>query len=394
MFIFFHKFNKKFKISVVLYNSFFRLLICVFFLAQGFVTANLQAQNPYNNLLHNSADTNSCDIPFIEFQNMNFFKNFESFGKFAKGYTLFGYYAQAKAHFKITKDVKLSGGVHLQKYFGNKGFKRMEPVYTLLWKPNKNFSLQFGTIEPAESGISDILYHNEIHLNEKPINGFSIAYRKEKFQSTTWLQWDDYIFWDSPYPEVFTAASVNRLNFFNSGGHKLTGRFEFTAKHTGGQINRTEASVVTVLNGFLAADYEFKPNTYSKLQVFAGYTPSLNLAPQKKMLYNSGHGFTSGAHAAIQSYRFGLSYWYSHKWFSGDGNPLNSNISRHIEGYGQEKRALLIGHFFKRFIISEQIYAALTSDAYFDFYNHMLAYSYGFFMEIRLQKEIPTFKLQ
>jgi hypothetical protein len=372
----------------VLYNSFFCLIISVFFIIHGFGTASLHAQNPYNNLLYNYTDTNSFTKPTVEFQNLNFFKNVESFGKFFEGYTLFGYYVQGKAHFNITDKVILTGGIHLQKYFGNEGFKQAAPVYSVLWKADKSFSVRFGTIEPASFEISDLLYYSEIPLSGKPINGLSLKYRKKNIRNITWLQWDDYIFLDSPFPEVFTAGSVSRLSLYENKRHKLSGRFEFTAKHVGGQINRTDASVHTVLNGLLAADYEYKLSELSRLKLFASYTPALNSAPHKKLLYHLGHGFNSGVHARLQSYRFGLSYWYSYKWFSGDGNPLYSNISRRIEGYGQEKRALLTGHFFKRFVISDSVYAALTSEVYYDFYNHMLAYNYGFFMEIRLQKAL------
>lgn len=393
--LYFSQIYKKNQFLIVLYNSFFRFRVSVLIFILLLGSACLQAQDPYKKIFLNNPADSLHKHKSYEFYSTGFLDNFESFSKFAEGYTLFGYFAAGKAHFRLTDNLEIIGGLHFTKFFGAPGFCRPVPIYAFFWKTGEHFTVKFGNISAAAAyGVSDLLSHSELFFSENYMNGMKTEYRKGKFRNISRIHWERYIFQDSPFPEEFTIDGVSRLRLSeeNKGGDFLL-RLEYAIKHIGGQIDSSALPTETFFNALAGADFRYGSQK-KYLKLFAAYSPSIYSAPSKKPLYTNGHGFRAGAEAGFQRLSLGIKQWYSRKWVSGAGNPIYSNASRHIEGYGQERRSILTVYGNRHFFISENIHGYLTGEAFYDFYNHLFSFKTGFYMSIRLYGSLPFPKKQ
>ena len=102
------------------------------------MTENTTAQ-PLEQFFANNKNVNDSSKLNLSIENTNFLKNNEYFGDFAQGYTLIGYFLKPKINFSPHKKLKISAGVHLQKYSGIDKFTEIQPTFSVLFAPSSKF---------------------------------------------------------------------------------------------------------------------------------------------------------------------------------------------------------------------------------------------------------------
>src|SRR5580765_8127620 len=62
------------------------------------------------------------------------------------GYTLFGYQFSPTLSYHVTKNIRVDGGIYLQKDFGNSTFSTIAPIFSVKYQ-KKYFSVIFGNLD-------------------------------------------------------------------------------------------------------------------------------------------------------------------------------------------------------------------------------------------------------
>ena len=360
------------------------ILFFTFIFSKTITAQSLEKFFAYNENINDSSKLN------FSFENTNFIKNNEYFSDFAEGYTLIGYFLKPKINYNPHKKLKISGGLHIQKYSGIEKFTKIQPTFSVIFAPSKRFSVIFGELNgTAEHDLPETILDYENYLTNNVENGLQLLFNFKKIKSDIWLDWQQYIFKNSEYPEMFVIGTSNIFNLINlSGKHIFNIKFAGTGTHIGGQIDNSGVPVETILNTISGFEYDLNINNKNNIKFYSLYHTALDGSPQKKLQYIYGYGILSGIEYNYKNIDLKIEHWFSEYYFTNVGSPLYQSISKKKTNLYEDQRALIIGHFFWQNNYFKFMQFGLGADFYYDLYNYSLDYSYGFYIKIAIVKEI------
>lgn len=328
--------------------------------------------------------------------NTNFIKNNEYFNDFSEGYTLIGYFLKPRILFKAHKKVNIYAGIHLEKYFGAKKFTGFEPVFTVEYIHNKNFRLVFGELYgTVNHELTDFVFDNENYLVRNSENGIQIIFNNNRIVSDTWLEWRQYIFKDSPYPEILFFGTSNKFNILNiNDKHLLNIKLAAVASHVGGQINSSDDPVETIMNTISGLEYNFiTGNKYlSNIKLSGLLLSAIDASPNKRLEYEQGYGILSGIELSNKILSLKFQYWFGDQYFSKFGNPMFQSISQINNLHFEPKRSFINTHLFWSNEILDFFKLGVGVDLYYDTYNSHFDYSFGFYIKTNLDFKLKRRK--
>lgn len=321
----------------------------------------------------------------LTIDNSNFFKNNEYFNKFSDGYTLIGYFLKPRIIFRPYKKLNIYAGFHLQKYSGVKQFSEIEPVFTVEYMPSKNFSIVFGELYGSVNhNLTDFVMYNEYYLTQNSENGLQLLFNNDRIISDTWLNWKQYIFKDSPHPEIMLIGTSNNINILQKDNrHSLNIKIAAVGSHVGGQINSSDEPVETIINTVSGLEYDFNFNKkyLNNINIFGLYHTSIDGSPNKRLEYIYGYGMLSGVKLSNKFLSLKVEHWYGEYYFSKFGNPMFQSISSTNNGYYEDERAFLNAHLFWTNQKFRYFKLGAGLDIYYDLYNKQVDYSFGFYIK-------------
>lgn len=326
----------------------------------------------------------------LHVNNTNFLKNNEFFNHFANGYTLIGYFLQPNFQFRANDKLSLFAGIHLQKYSGIEQFTEAIPTFTLQYKPGDKTTILFGNINSTlNHDLNDYIYAEEYYLTDNIENGLQILHTGERFNSDTWVDWKQFIFNGSEYPEILVLGTSNTLTILKSKHRpsfnkaRLNLRFGGVACHEGGQIDASDVPVETITNTITGVDLFMYPNRKicKKVRVFSHFHTSYDASPEKRLNYLYGYGVLSGIELTNKNFDIRIEQWFGEYYFSKFGSPLYQSITPKYTSYFEDQRAFAIAHLFYRNESVENLKIGLGLDFYYNILDQHLDYSFGFYLK-------------
>ncbi|WP_234998006.1 hypothetical protein [Parabacteroides sp. Marseille-P3160] len=282
---------------------------------------------------------------FLELDNLNFFRDNEYSTKMLRGYTLPGFWLQAKAVYYPLPNLKIEGGLHNLWYWG--AVRYPEATFQSLptwqgkghsgkvhWLPllrahlslNEHFDLVFGHLYGGTNhGLITPLYNPELVMTADPETGLQLLFDSEHWTADLWVNWQSFIFQTDTHQEAFTVGLASRwkLNDPEAPLH-FYAPIQVLAQHHGGEIDTiTVNSVQTELNGAigLGAVWNVRHGALRKVNASVNYTgyyqESGNLWPKDR-----GYGLYANLSADLSNFRFRAAYWQAHDFFPILGSPL------------------------------------------------------------------------
>ncbi|MEA2041933.1 MAG: hypothetical protein U9N85_05210 [Bacteroidota bacterium] len=347
----------------------------------------LRSQNVYSDFFENPATADSSGLSF-RFNNVNYIKNYEGFNDFSEGYTLLGYFAQPTIQYYVNKKVAVTGGFHIQKYFGEPLYTTVRPMFSVVINLGSVSFIKLGTItNRPEQKLLEPIRHNELFLTDNIEEGVQFKHSGKIFETDTRLDWEQYIFSGSEYPEKIAFSSGNCLNF-DIKRLQVVLRGQLLAAHIGGQIDNSNSNVSTIVNAALGADFILGKKQTGRYTAFAYYLPSADMSPTKRMMYDHGFGSLVGLKYERGRWNAGLKYWYGTHRLSTHENPIFRNISLQTPGYFEDERQLIIPHVFRTFDFGKNVSGGIIADAYFDVLNYDFDYTLSFIVKINFVRSI------
>ncbi|MCD8264072.1 MAG: hypothetical protein LUD02_07860 [Tannerellaceae bacterium] len=290
-----------------------------------------------------------------EFDNISFFKNNEYAGKMMDGYTLPGFWLQAKAIYNPLENIKLEAGVHLLRYWGANKYPNFAYQDITYWKGDqfqrgfralpwfraqialsKNVDIILGNIYGgANHRLIEPLYHPELNLTADPETGLQLLYTSKYIDLDAWVNWESFIFRDDVHQEAFTFGLSTRVKFNDPAS-----RFHFylpvqaLAQHRGGEIDTLlHNSVQTLMNASIGIGMTWNTGHPLVTKVDFEIDQAGYYQQQGELWpFDSGHGFYARASADIYDFRVKTSYWRCDDFISMFGSPFYGAVSTQIEG--------------------------------------------------------------
>jgi hypothetical protein len=335
-------------------------------------------------------DDSSKFALFVE--NTNFVKNNEYFNHFSDGYTLIGYFIKPQIKYRVHEKLNIYAGLHLQKYSGIDYFSNVLPVFSIEYLFTDNLKLFFGGIDGTlDHRLNDFVYADEFYLSQNNENGIQLLFDNKRVWSDTWVNWKQFIFKGSDYPEIMLFGTSNYLNILNSESkHSLSLNLAAVASHVGGQIDISDVSVQTIINTISGLEYSYKlgDGFVKKINLSGKFISFLDFSPTKNLFWQKGSGAFASAGLSGQNYDMKFQTWYGQHYYSKFGNAMFQSITPKYTHYREPERVFVNAHLFYKNDALKIVKFGLGLDLYYDIKASSLDYSYGFYIKTNLGYKI------
>jgi hypothetical protein len=324
----------------------------------------------------------SCDDTKLLFgiENTNFIKNNEYFNKVYDGYTLLGYTLKPKLTYFPSPNTKLEIGAFVLKYSGIEDYSKVLPVFTFQYKigPHLDFVLGslYGTINHK---LVEPLFQFERYYENNEESGMQFLYHHRYIESDLWVNWERFIFPNSPYKEEFTSGFSNTI--------KLTGEMnnwvvfiplQALIAHRGGQIDTASTKLETLLNSASGLNLGYKFNTgFIRYIGLDNYYLTYNDLAGNAPLLDNGYGIYSNLRISSEKFHLLMGYFQGHNFVAPRGEPLFQSISQKDTAYVKSDRKLITGKLGFDHEIYDGIKLGVRFESYYDIGEGNFDYSYS-----------------
>ena len=371
-------------------NIFFRIVkpkYLITFLLVAFFSINSNCQS-FSDFFTDTSKTDSLNTLILDIENVNFFKNNEYFNPYVEGYTLIGYWLKPQVVFNAGERLSFNAGFHAQKYSGVDGFSQFRPLFSVRFLTGKNSKLVFGNLNSSlQHNLTDYLLNQEYYLTQNCQSGLEFIYQGSAFKTDTWIDWRQFIFKDSPFPEILLFGSSNSLQLFKKPKSSLFLQLSAVASHVGGQIDASSTNVQTIINSQSGFDYFIKTERQflNSMRLFSHYYTSLDQSPTKSLKYLYGYGINSGLEFSSDYFDIRFEHWFGEYYFSKFGNQMFNSMNIEFPRITEDKRAFVNTHLFLKYTRVKFMRIGLGVNLFYDLYNQHLDYSMGFYLKTDLK---------
>jgi hypothetical protein len=312
-----------------------------------------------------------------------FFKNNEYKNNFSPGYSLSGLFAEPVLEYHPDAKTTIRGGVHLLKYYGRDNFDRVLPVISIQHDVSEHFSMLFGTLNGTTNhGLIEPVQDFEDYLINNYENGIQFLLNYPSFRSDIWLNWEQFIKKDDPFPEIFSMASNSEFRLFDWQGLSLSVPFSTVFRHTGGEIDKywipggTRLNLVHGLRVHLDVEDPF----FNSLYAVQNFIEFIEVNPGNHITIPYGHGsYTrAGFETSIGSFEAG--YWKSSNYNAPRGNPLFLSVSEKDPLFYQISREMLVFKYQYRYDLTDYLRFAFRFEPYYHFDTGRIDHSWSVYL--------------
>ena len=310
-------------------------------------------------------DSNSL---YFNFNNTNFLWNNEYFNDVVEGYTLIGYHVTPTFEYHFSKNIKVEAGIHLLQYSGLDKFTDALPVYRATYH-NQGFALIMGTLYgTVNHKLPDPLSNFENYLTHKLENGVQAIWNKERFELDIWLDWQNFIFVDDSTQEKLVAGISANTYIFKNDSWELSAPAYAMVMHRGGQIDASQANMLTALNYGLGLNLKRPLNNkiINSVEGRFNYLGFTDNSPTVESIFNNGYGYLSNIRLNHKESFFQLGYWHSEQFLSLQGHPMYQSKSVKGSSFDANERNLFTTKLQYSKTIYRGIYLGLLGETFYD----------------------------
>ena len=327
---------------------------------------------------------------YVEIDNISFFKDDEYTGSFLKGYTLPGFWLQAKGVYYPLDILKLEAGVHFLSFWGADHYQNMAYMDIAEWKGDayhkgvhvlpwlraqvalsEHIDIVLGGLYGgANHNLIEPLYNPELNMIADPEMGLQFLYHSSLLDLDAWVNWESFIFRQDVHKEAFTVGLSTRFKWNNpeSSFHFYT-PFQVLAQHRGGEIDTIMTHLVqTLMNGTVGlgtvwnTGYKVFKSLNLEVDALGYYQQAGQLWP-----FENGYGLYARASANIYDFQVKAAYWKCHQFISMFGNPFYGAVSTVEKGMTFDDPSMIYwGVEYSRVLAK-----GFSLGVDLDFYNHL-----------------------
>lgn len=368
-----------------------KIYYLILFIGIGFFSQSIKAQqyNPFYSHYGNFNADAQGKLSF-RFENLNFSKNNEYKGSFADGATMMGYLATPKLVYYPSSDLRIEAGIRLQKYSGLNDFSKPEAVFSIHYQANDKLAFILGTLNQDDNHhLHEAFFEPERFFTDKAENGFQALYKSKIINFDTWINWEQFIFQNDPFQEVFTFGLTADFRLNNpESSHSLSIPLQVLFTHKGGEIDTSDDYKQTIGHFGTGLVYR-KTLDHFIIKSFNAEVLSFQFTDNsldKEFVFNKGKGFHFRVGAETKHSYIKLGYWLGDKFGSSRGSALFQSVSVLDKTHIEKRRDLLTAKYRIQKSIASGILLGGQVDAYYDLRSQR-DFSYAFSVFVRVNGE-------
>ncbi len=327
-----------------------------------------------------------------------FARDAEYFLPYTEGYTALGFHFNPSITYRANKALEANIGVHLTGIAGDHTkIREVAPIVRLQYTPAEWISFVGGS-----------LFGNLCHNLYEPMYGFDRYYRDNQemglqifahtkhWNTEVWCNWEDFIEIDSDWQEKFTFGWVN--NFKITPFRDTTTRFEIPLhlmmNHRGGQINTLpDTCLETLANIAAGLAFQFETaRTQTRMEV--PFFLFSNRSNEEHIHTHFKDGWGVYPQVTVQNnhpkhhWSATIGYWHGQGFIAGRGSYLFQSRSYFDDNFERKYRdmATLKATYCLNKILG------FEAQAYYDFSEPGIDYSFGIYLFFDRDFKIHTFK--
>lgn len=370
-------------------NGFFNWIFFCMAILLGIFTKT-QAQTN-TNTLEDTYSYNKSKLGKVQFKfsALAYVRNNEYFNNIADGYTLFGYYLNPEVSYQPHEKVSIELGAFARKEFGTRGFKEIQPTFTIQIKQN-DWRFLIGNIEGnINHRMIEPMMSFERLVSNPLEHGAQVKYQKTtKLKKTTIsdeIYFDAWIDWQrSTSPGQTNQEYIwNGLSFYSPAllvkGFKVKALVQSSVYHMGGQNIQSLQPVRTLVNTALGLRVQ-KDFLSNQSLVADNYYVSYFESPLK------GSAYYLNGYWQHPKFQVGISYWFGHFFSSPMGNDLFQSYTRKFNYEGSEPyRSILMLRLVKDWKVIDGLNVSLRLEPHYDVQNGKFEHSEGLYLKYQLR---------
>ena len=326
---------------------------------------------------------------YFGFNSLGFFKNNEYSNNIADGFTLFGYQFNPYFSYYPTGNIRIDGGIYLQKDFGIRDFTEIAPTFSVIMDFG-NFDLIFGNLQGSyDHRLIEPLYDFENGLNDRLENGIQGLWQTKDIFLDFWVNWETMIFKGDPFQEEISGGTSINYTLLERNKFKLEVPLQMVIYHKGGQIDNSPNPLLSLINTAYGVSFTLKFNNGGMIRSLRSdnyYAYYYDFSNQKQQVFEDGDGIYLNLTAKT---RFNLevmaSYWRGDEFITIKGGQLYPSISSSFKNAGsfENNRELFFLRFLYDVKLSENFYLSTRLEPYFDIRNSNMEFSHGLYINYR-----------
>jgi len=305
---------------------------------------------------------------FFRFENLNFLKNNEYQEPFGEGSTLLGYIATPKMVYYPTSNLSIAAGARLQKYSGRDNFSEVEPVFTIHYQANSKLAFLLGTLNQNDNHkLHEALFEPERFFTSNAENGFQVLYKSKRIHFDTWINWEQFIFQNDPFQEIFTFGLSGDIRLNNpESSHSFSIPVQALFTHKGGEIDTSDDKVQTIrhLGTGLVYKKSFESSKMSNFNAEVLYFQFSDNSSFKEFVFDKGNGFHFRIGAETKHSYLKLGYWLGDKFNSSRGSALFQSVVLAEKPHIEKRRDILTAKYRYQKPIADGILLGGQLDVY------------------------------
>lgn len=292
-------------------------------------------------------DSSSAGELYLNLYNFNYVRNYEYFGKFQDGYTLYGTQLEPQLVYYAHPNLSIQAGAYIRKDFGRSGMYEAKPLFSLKYQ-KKDLRLVFGSLEGnIQHRYIEPVYDFERKITTPVEYGTQLILNNERFFMDGWISWQKMIYPSATEKEEIVGGLSTETTLSEEGGWKISVPLQLMAYHQGGQIDLLKDQPLTTLANAAAGikiHRQYKHPFLKELftdNYLAGFK---DFSPTKQLAYHQGFGLWLNAGTTTRAGTLVLSYWEGNRFISIKGMPLYQSVSNTVyhTGYTQNQRSILM----------------------------------------------------
>lgn len=354
----------------------------------------LGVEYPKSYLTQNNVFLSDSNALYFNFHNTNFLWNNEFFNDVVEGYTLIGYHITPSFEYHFSENIKVEAGVHLLQYSGLDKFSEAVPIYRATYHKN-DFAFVMGSLYGTiNHKLPNPISNFENYLTNNIENGVQAIWNKDRFNLDIWLDWQNFIFIDDSTQEKLVSGISAETTFLKSNSWELSTPAYAMIMHRGGQIDTSQANMLTAMNYGLGLqvkkhfNYRFLNSVQAKFQ-FLGFTDN---SPTVESIYKSGNGYLSELRLTYKESYLQFGHWYADRFLSLQGHPIYQTESVKGSEFNTLQRNLFTSKLNYSQNIYRGIYLGVIAETFYDLYEGNFDFTTGISLVIKQSFFLKRFK--
>ena len=305
-----------------------------------------------------------------------YFKNNEYIKEAYPGFSALGANNELTASYKKNNHL-FTGGIFYQFVFGRPLRSVVLPIVSYQYKLTKDLKVVLGTLEgPAEHRLSQEMQGIDAYLANPIEYGVQFKYVPKWVEADVWINWRENIITGDSAQEKFTQGTNFNFHVLDKNDWKIDASATALFYHFGGQIDISEAHVVSLINYGIGLSVNKKTGNWNTTfnYNYSGFKndEDYTLVPWDK---GFGHSFTLNQDNTI--WNFGIGYRTFDRYFTLFGDQVFSLINQFTGEVFGTKKELVSASATYQLISDKNFNLNIGSEAYYDLINKQLDYNYS-----------------